>query len=180
MSLSTQNIEAELSYAYLHAVAGHAGMSCTPLDRHEDGHGVDAQLNYRGINTHPYLKHITLNVQLKATTASPGNHADFASYFFKGIDRYDKLRTADSSIYKILAVLFLPTDPASWLKCTEDELVLQKSVYWTCLYGADASSNNTGETVYLPKNQLLTPVELIRLANLAVNNTVPNYQRPTP
>ena len=42
MSLSMQNTEAELSYAYLYAIAGKAGMSCKAGDRHDDGHGVDA------------------------------------------------------------------------------------------------------------------------------------------
>ena len=179
MSLSFQNIESELSYAYLHAIAGKAGMNCKAGDRHDDGHGVDAEINYRGITSHRYLKHIQLNIQLKATTASPGNHPDFLSYFFSGLSRYDKLRTNDSHIYKILAVLFLPSDPTSWLTCSGDELILKKSAYWTCLYGAETSTNESGQTIYLPKSQLLTPDELLRLANLAVHKNVPNYQRPS-
>ena len=42
--LSSQNIESELSYAYLHAVASHAGASCSVGSRHEDNTGVDARL----------------------------------------------------------------------------------------------------------------------------------------
>ncbi len=42
--LSVQNIESELSYAYLHAVAAQAGVSCTQGSRHEDNHGIDARL----------------------------------------------------------------------------------------------------------------------------------------
>ena len=179
MSLSYQNIEAELSYAYLHAIAGKASMSCKAGDRHDDGHGVDAEINFRGITSHPYIKHVQLNIQLKATIESPGDHPSFVTYYFKGVGRFNKLRTKDSQIYKILAVLFLPPDPSHWLTCTPDELILQKSAYWTCLYGAQATPNSTGQTVYLPKNQLLTPDELVRLANLAVNKKVPNYQRPS-
>ena len=176
--LTSQNVESELSYAYLHAIAAKAGMSCKFTDRHDDGHGVDAEINYRGITSHPYLTHVQLNIQLKATTASTGADPDFASYFFNGILRYNKLRKNDSPIYKILAVLFLPSEPSAWLTCTTDELILKKSAYWTCLYGADESKNDSGQTIYLPKNQLLTPEELIRLANLAVHSTVPSYQRP--
>ena len=177
--LTNQNIESELSYAYLHAIAAKAGMSCKFTDRHDDGHGVDAEVNYRGITSHPYLTHVQLNIQLKATTASPGTNPDFASYYFNGISRYNKLRKNDSMIYKILAVLYLPPDIGSWLTCTADELILKKSAYWTCLYGAEESNNDTGQTIYLPKNQLLTPEELHRLANLAVNTIVPSYQRPS-
>ena len=42
--LSVQNIESELSYAYLHAVAAQAGVSCTQGSRHEYNHGIDARL----------------------------------------------------------------------------------------------------------------------------------------
>lgn len=42
--LSEQNIEAELSYAYLHAVASRAGFSCEYRNRHLDGAGVDATI----------------------------------------------------------------------------------------------------------------------------------------
>lgn len=178
MSLITQDIESELSYAYLHAVAGKAAMSCKIGDRHDDGNGVDAEVNFRGITSHPYLKHVQLNVQLKATVSSTGNNPDFASYFFQGTKRYDKLRTEDSSIYKILVVLFLPEDAATWITCTEAELVLKHCAYWVCLYGAEESSNSTGQTIYLPRKQLITPDELVRLANLAVHKTVPKYQRP--
>jgi hypothetical protein len=37
--LTEQNIEAELSYAYLHAVASRAGFSCEYTPRHADAAG---------------------------------------------------------------------------------------------------------------------------------------------
>ena len=46
--LSQFNIESELSYAYLHAVASRAGFSCTHADRHLDSAGVDAQIQEDG------------------------------------------------------------------------------------------------------------------------------------
>ncbi len=179
MNLSLQNIESELSYAYLHAIAGKAGMSCKVGDRHDDGYGVDAELNFRGCTAHPYFTHVQLNFQLKATVESPGNHDQYVSYFFSGLERFNKLRKQDSPIYKILAVLFLPKDSDTWLTCSAEELILKRGAYWTCLYGAEESSNASGQTVYLPRNQLLSPDELIRLANLAVTKKVPNYQRPS-
>lgn len=179
MSLSFQNKEAELSYAYLHAVSAKAGMSCKIGDRHDDGHGVDAEVNFRGITSHPYITQVQLNVQLKATTAPSGRNLNYATYYFKELSGYDKLRAEDSFIYKILVVLFLPRDTELWLTCTSDELILKKAAYWTCLYGAEASDNDTGQTIYIPRSQLLTPEELIRLANLAVSKAVPKYQRPT-
>ena len=43
--LSTQDIESELSYAYIHAVAAFAGMNCVCANRVEDGNGIDARVN---------------------------------------------------------------------------------------------------------------------------------------
>jgi len=172
-----QNIESELSYAYLHAIAGKAGMSCSIGTRHDDGEGVDAIVNYRGKLDHSYLTHIQLNIQLKATIKKPIiNENNTFSYFFQGIKRYDKLRTEDSQIYKLLVVLFLPENQDEWLKCTPDELVLKNAAYWVNLYGAPQTTNDTGITIQIPKEHLLTPDGLIKLVNLAANKKVPQYQ----
>jgi hypothetical protein len=178
MALTKQDTESELSYAYLHAVAGKAGMSCKLGDRHDDGAGVDAEVVYRGDTPHPYIRQVQLNVQIKATIKSPGNDPNFMTYFLQGTKRYEKLRTNDSHCHKIVVVLFLPTNPNDWLNCSANDLILKNAAYWTCLYGAAASVNDTGETIYLPKNNLLTPNALTDLAMKAATNTVPTYTHP--
>jgi hypothetical protein len=178
MALTDQNIESELSYAYLHAVAGMAGMSCKVGDRHDDGAGVDAEVTYRGPTLHRFLTHVQLNIQIKATIKGGGTDPNYLSYFLAGTDRYDKLRTKDSLIYKILVVLFLPTDAKDWLTCSPKELIMKDAAYWACLYGAAASGNKSGETVYLSRTNLLTPQSLRDLAMAAVQKKVPNYVAP--
>lgn len=173
-----QDIESELSYAYLHAVAAKAGMSCKQGDRHDDGAGVDAEINFRGMTSHQYKRHVQLNIQLKATVKGVGLDPNYFSYFMQGIKRYEKLRTDDSDIYKILVVLFLPNDANSWLSCSPDELILKKAAYWVCLYGATASTNPTGQTIYLPNTNLLTPDSLKNLVELAVNKNISQYIQP--
>ncbi|CAK0768443.1 hypothetical protein CCP3SC1AL1_4480001 [Gammaproteobacteria bacterium] len=42
--LSSNDIESELSYAYLHAVAAKAGVGCKIGSRHDDNAGIDAVL----------------------------------------------------------------------------------------------------------------------------------------
>lgn len=73
MSMTDLDIEAELSYAYLHAVASKVGVSCESSGRLEDKAGIDASLVARRSNPPPggYLSEVTLNVQLKATTNEP-------------------------------------------------------------------------------------------------------------
>lgn len=43
--LYTNDIEAELSYAYLHAVASKAAVCCKAGNRHDDNAGIDAHSN---------------------------------------------------------------------------------------------------------------------------------------
>jgi hypothetical protein len=96
----------------------------------------------------------------------------------QGTKRYDKLRTNDSEIYKILVILFLPNDADSWLSISPDELILKKAAYWVCLYGAPTSSNSSGQTIYIPKANLLTPLSLKDLVELAVNKNILLYTQP--
>ena len=177
-TLSRVNVESELSYAYLHAIAGKAGMSCKSGDRHDDGYGVDAEVQFRGNTGHAYIKHVQLNIQLKATVAPMGNYPNHVSYFIQGVERYNKLRTKDSTFDKILAVLFLPADSTQWINCSVNDLIIKNCAYWVCLHGAPASTNTSGETIYLPKANLLTPASLEQLAKDSANNSIPNYSMP--
>jgi len=43
-SFSSLDIESELSYAYIHAVAAHAGMECCITGHHSDNRGIDARI----------------------------------------------------------------------------------------------------------------------------------------
>jgi|GEM_PF-6652243 len=43
-----QNVESELSYAYLHAITAHAKVACCVSGRHLDNAGVDAHLTSWG------------------------------------------------------------------------------------------------------------------------------------
>ena len=71
-ALSTPNIESELSYAYLHAVASKAGMACSQGSRHEDNNGIDASLTAWGpFADGGYLTEVNIKVQLKATVYLP-------------------------------------------------------------------------------------------------------------
>ncbi len=178
--LSLPDIEAELSYAYLHAVATQAQFECKVSQRHSDNRGIDAQLTaWAPFKDGGYQTEVALNVQLKATVkepATPDGH--FLSYFFRGLDRYDDLRMATIAIPRILVVLFLPPDRDQWLTVTPDELILRKCAYWQSLRGAPKVTGRTGITVYLPKTQLFTADALRSLATELSHNRVPEYQVP--
>src|SRR5437660_12721473 len=82
MPLSENDIKAELSYAYLHAVASRAGVGCEVTGRLSDGAGVDAVLRVRErLAPAPSLVEFTVDVQLKATSGEPAVKDDRYSFW---------------------------------------------------------------------------------------------------
>lgn len=175
-ALSPPNIESELSYAYLHAVASMAGMACSVGSRHEDNNGVDATLTAWGpFNGGGYLTEVDIKIQLKATIAKPVDDGSNLSYFLSGVNRYNDLRTPTVDVARILVVLFLPTDAQEWLSHSEDELALRKCAFWQSLRGAPATANGSGATIYLPKLQKFTPEGLTEIATRLSRRDFPLY-----
>ena len=80
--LTQANIEAELSYAYLHAIASQAGFSCVYADRHLDDAGVDAIVREDGrkLADNSLLTSFDVHVQLKATFQQPVDQNSRYSY----------------------------------------------------------------------------------------------------
>lgn len=85
------------------------------------------------------------------------------AYWLDDLDEYNRLRQPRAIPPRILAVLFLPTDPESWLEASPEELLLKNAAYWVSLVGAPESSNSSGQTIYLPEGNLLSPSGLIAL-----------------
>jgi hypothetical protein len=158
--LSSQNIESELSYAYLHAVASRGGIMCEVLGRHADEAGVDVQLRVKGrLAENSILTQFAIDVQLKATKKKPVEQDGKYSYSLKR-KNYDELRSVDTGAPQLLVVLFLPEDATTWLTHSEECLVTRRCAYWLTLRGAPATDQES-RTVYIPTANLLS-VEAIR------------------
>jgi hypothetical protein len=151
--ISDLNVESELSYAYLHAIASHAGASCSVSGRHEDN-------AWGPFPNGSYRQEIDLKVQLKATISEPVDKNGCLSYSFSGIKQYDDLRSDTVATPRILVVLFLPKSKGAWLTHTEQTLSFSKCAYWVSLLDAPASTNGSSQTVYLPKTQKFDIVNL--------------------
>lgn len=174
--ISDLDVESELSYAYLHAVASHAGASCSIANRHQDNAGVDALLTAWGpFPSGGYLNEVDLKIQLKATIKEPVVQKDCLSYSFAGINQYNDLRCDTVAIPRILVVLFLPRDKRTWLTHTEDALSLCKCAYWVSLRDAPPSFNGKTQTVYLPKVQKFDVPNLEGLFDSIASGNVPTY-----
>jgi hypothetical protein len=175
--LSANNVESELSYAYLHAVAAQAGVGCKIGTRHDDNAGVDAHLTGWGpFQGGGFLNEVDIKVQLKATVQQPATVANCFSYSFSGVAQYNDLRSETISTPRILVVLFLPQDSNLWLQASEDALVLKNCAYWVSLRNAPESANASSQTVYLPKSQRFEPSQLRTLMAQLSNNEVPKYK----
>lgn len=175
--LSANNIESELSYAYLHAVAAKAGAGCEVGTRHDDSTGVDAKIT--GWGPFPgggYRNEVDIKIQLKATIKQPSESNGMLSYSLSGIQRYNDLRCETVSTPRILVVLFLPESPDDWLAHDDEALLLRKCAYWVSLRGADASTNQSNQIVYMPKTQLFDPPGLVTLMSRLSRNDIPLYK----
>lgn len=179
MSTTKQDIEARLSYAYLHAVASHAGYHCREATCGEDKEGIDAVITAYGNFPGTWRTQVTINVQLKATVKVPADSGTHLSYFIKEVRRYDKLREDHREPVRVLVALFLPPSHGDWLSCTEDQLILKRCAYWVSLRNAPESDNGTGITVKIPKDQILNPENVkVLVERLALNNDIPCYLLP--
>lgn len=182
LAIPQNDVEANLSYAYLHAVAARAGAVCTPGERDEDNKGIDATVRIFGpFPNATYRNSIMLDVQLKATVETPTDRGTHLSYFVRGKERYEKLCEPCEAVPCLLVVLFLPNDEEQWMAHSPEELILRRCAYWESLRGAPASTNKSGQTVYLPKRQRLTPQSLLKIAARIAVKDYPVYEGlPTP
>jgi hypothetical protein len=162
--LTEQNIEAELSYAYLHAVASKAGFACEYTTRHMDSVAVDAIVREEGrfLASDSVLGSFEAHLQLKATYQRL-KEIDGRWSFSLPIHQYNRLREPRIQNSRILVVMQLPANPEEWLRHSEDALVAKQCAYWVSLRGAPATDNEKEQTVYVPRLQLLSPESLTAL-----------------
>ncbi len=157
MLLSENNIKAELSYAYMHAVASRSGCEAVVSGRHRDGAGVDAVISAKDrFASDSIFTDFSIDVQLKATSGEPAiDHRGRFSHSLR-LDHYNKLRDTERQSALILVVLFLPPNPEHWLVHSADGLIARRCAYWAGLRGAPESVNQATQTVYLPSENLFS------------------------
>jgi hypothetical protein len=145
-------------------VATRAGFSCEYRNRHLDGAGVDATITEDGrrLASDSILTSFSVDVQWKATYRELPEKDGLISYTLS-VPHYDKLRIEEVAAPRALLVMRLPQNREAWLQVTDDALVAKRSVYWVSLRGAAASANESNQTVYVPRENLLTPLGLTDL-----------------
>ena len=177
--LNSNDIESELSYAYLHAVAAHVGAGCQVASRSYDGNGIDAMITGWGpFRNGGYLQEISIHVQLKATVKPSVIRSGHISYPLNNTKRYDDLRSLTLAVPRIMVVMYLPEAQAEWLNVSDEKLLMKKCAYWVSLRGAGASSNTSGKTVYIPQIQIFNEENLETIFSTLSRREHLNYSEP--
>jgi hypothetical protein len=150
--LSSSDIQEQLSLAYLHAVASRAGFSVEEIRKDRDS--IDLKVCARGLLADDaVLTSPELAIQLKATARAQGSE-DRLSFALPKKNYNDLI--APSLVPRILVVFVMPEDESQWLTLTPESLVLRRCAYWLSLRGLPPTSNETSQTVYLPRQQTFT------------------------
>lgn len=148
----------QFSFAYVHAVASRAGITCQI--QVVDFDSVDVILGADGwVHKEAVLRSPRLEVQLKATSQDVlrSDHLTFTL----PRKNYDDLRER-SLIPRLLVVLLMPGDLEEWLQQSEAQMLLRRAAYWLSLRGMPQVETTT-VTVHLPRANLFTAVQLREL-----------------
>jgi len=156
-STPIKDIQAQLSYSYVHAVLSRVGCEVKEMPRLADNMGIDVMLKVMGKFSRRALKtDFTIGLQLKSTRQKIHVGKNGLISFSKLNQKTYDLFRSPYRPHPYLVVLFhLPEDKDTWLEVTPDHMILRKCAYWVDLYGAPASKAKT-PTIYLPVNNLFT------------------------
>jgi hypothetical protein len=163
--LDENNRSAELSHAYLHALAASAGFSCScDENRDPDGSCTTARLNIREeLDPQSSLREFSLEFHLLAIIGQPAPVRSKVPCALE-VDRYDRLRNTTAVVPRFMALLCLPEDPDSCLTLCAEDLIARRCARWLCLQGAPETSNRVETTVRVPVWNVLTPEALREIA----------------
>jgi len=141
--------KSELSFACLSAICAVAGYTCQ-RGPGPDLDSIDAIVKAGGF-ARPQI-----DVQLKSTS-TPDLKGGALHFRLRRKNYNDLARPRQNPA--ILAVLELPSDPAEWLNCDEEKLILRRRLWWISLEGKPEIQAGS-ITVRITQSQFLTPDSL--------------------
>jgi hypothetical protein len=152
-----ENLDKEqFSYDYVRTIATLAGLEFTLSGKRMDNEGVDATITGKIQG-----KLCRIHMQIKCTSMAKRND-HYVSYPL-GIKNYNELRDEESDISFILVVVLVPDTRDKLLYQSEHAALFNCSLYWMSLRGQPAVQNNNNVTVYLPRQNWLSPDSLASL-----------------
>jgi hypothetical protein len=152
--LTRNQIESELSLAYLQAVAA---VKTFAVDvPHVDSDSIDAVISGKGLIDETSIRHSPrIEIQLKASiNANPNDDGNIP--FDLTLKNYNDLR-AEALLPRLLVLLALPRAECDWLIHSPDNLIIQNCCYYLNLKGLPPSTNEKKQRVFIPTSNILTP-----------------------
>ena len=126
--LTDNDREAELSFAYLAALAAKADYTCQRGPQ-PDVDSIDATIRSGD------SMRTQFDVQLKATSA-PDRKED-GLHFRLSRKNYNDLINTTRTTPLILLVLELPSDETEWLECSVEHVTMRRCGWWASLPGSE-------------------------------------------
>lgn len=156
------------SLAFVRAVAAAAGFRVQDGTRPDDD-SVDLTIAARGPGG--TVRSPKLDIQLKCQLGCPANEPTWP-YDLKA-KNYEDLRHTELQVPRILVVVAVPNDVASWIEQDEERLLMRQSGWWVSLRGHGASANANTVRVQVPRHQLFTVAELTAIMDRLVQGGTP-------
>lgn len=156
--LLDNDIKEHLALAYVYAVASRAGCS-TELTR-VDRNSVDLTLTHVDPSAGPdEVREGILGLQIKAHVHDPPPGP--IRYVLRNEKNFHELRDRHLLRPKLLVVVLLPEDEATWVDLTHEALVLRRCGYWASLVEAQS------RTIEIPRDNVFNGEALVRLMGQA-------------
>jgi hypothetical protein len=154
--MDPQKQKEEFNYAYLCALAAHAGLNRTSSSVDDDS--IDVSFKSKGYHGR-LVRSPQIEFQLKCTSQDlvDGEVIKFPL----PRKNYDDLRGSDFASPRYLAVLLVPEDVDRWIEHNDEHIELHKNCYWLSLRNYEPTDNVNTVTVSIPLDQRLT-TEILR------------------
>ena len=151
----------EFQYAYVCALAAHAGLNRGDFRVDDDS----ADVTFQGKGYVAPIRNPMIQLQLKCTSQDLID-GQVIKFPLKR-KNYDDLRGADVVAPKYLAVLLVPAGVPEWIGEHADHISLHNRCFWLSLREAPATENETSVTVEVPLAQQLTTAALLQMMQAA-------------
>ena len=150
--LTPQHRQGAISRAFIQAVAGRCGMSCSFRDF---DYGIDMTLNdikhYQGRRVETGFK---LDIQAKSSVTARVEESEVI--YSMEVKTYNDLRDASVGTPRILVLLVLPRDEEQWVRINQRRFMIRRSAYWLSLRGEGGGTHRERVTVSIPRGNLFT------------------------
>jgi hypothetical protein len=156
--LTAGHSQESLTRAFIHAIAGHVGLTCS---FREFDYGIDLALHQVTVRTHPttgrkrYVESgMHLDVQVKSTTNAVVRDGEVA--YDLDVHAYDDLRIEKTCTPRILVLHVQPRAKHERLTVAREGLTVRGRCYWISLRGFREVPNKYRVRIQIPATHVLT------------------------